>query len=87
MGLSVKPAFANALAARLPFAPSGPLEASVTLLEATTPVKLPAKRCPNLLVRPRAWKGWYFNLRLHQGQSPDFLVSHLSYASHVQDQR
>ena len=24
----------------------GPLEASVTLLEATTPVKLPAKRCP-----------------------------------------
>ena len=46
--------------ARLPFALSGPLEASVTLLEATTPVKLPTKRCPTLVVRPRADKGWYF---------------------------
>ena len=47
VGLSVKPAFANALVARLPFVLSGPWEASVTLLEATTPVKLPAKRCPS----------------------------------------
>ena len=31
---------------RLPIGPRAPLEASVTLLEATTPVKLPAKRCP-----------------------------------------
>ena len=30
----------------MPFALSGPWEASVTLLEATTPVKLPSKRCP-----------------------------------------
>ena len=44
--LPVKPAFANALFARLPFVLSGPWEASVTLLEATTPVKLPATRCP-----------------------------------------
>ena len=44
--LPVKPAFANALSARLPFVLSGPWEASVTLLEATTPVKLPSKRCP-----------------------------------------
>ena len=34
------------------------MEASVTLLEATTPVKLPAKRCPrNKRVRPRTAKG------------------------------
>ena len=33
---------------RLPIGPRAPLEASVTLLEATTPVKLPAKRCPRI---------------------------------------
>ena len=52
------------LPARLPFALSGPWEASVTLLEATTPVKLPTKRCPTPVVRPRADEGWYFTLRL-----------------------
>jgi hypothetical protein len=46
VGLSVKPAYAIALCARLPSVLSGPLEASVTLLEATTPVKLPAMQCP-----------------------------------------
>ena len=45
---------------RLPIGPRAPLEASVTLLEATTPVKLPTKRCPSLEVRPRALEGWYF---------------------------
>ena len=35
------------LQGRLPIGPRAPLEASVTLLEATTPVKLPAKRCPD----------------------------------------
>ena len=64
VGLAVKPAFANARYARLPFVLSGPWEASVTLLEATTPVKLPTKRCPSCEVRPRANKGWYFTLRL-----------------------
>ena len=33
---------------RLPCGPRAPWEASVTLLEATTPVKLPAKRCPRI---------------------------------------
>ena len=42
VGLAVKQAFANALNARLPFVLSLPWEASVILLEATTPVKLPA---------------------------------------------
>ena len=37
------------------------MEASVTLLEATTPVKLPAKQCPHYLrVRPQTAKGPYF---------------------------
>jgi len=58
--LSVKPAFATALSARLPSALSGPWEASVTLLEATTPVKLPTKRCPSHEVRPQTSEGWYF---------------------------
>ena len=44
--LPVKRACAITLCGRLPIGRSAPLEASVTLLEATTPVKLPAKRCP-----------------------------------------
>jgi hypothetical protein len=43
--LTVKHPSAIALVARLPSVPRVPLKASVTLLEATTPVKLPAKRC------------------------------------------
>ncbi len=39
--LSVKHPYAIALIARLPSVLRVPLEASVTLLEATTPVKLP----------------------------------------------
>ena len=38
--------YAIALRARLPTGLRAPLKASVTLLEATTPVKLPAKQCP-----------------------------------------
>src|SRR5574344_911386 len=43
--LPVKRPFAIALCRRLPIGVRAPLGASVTLLEATTPVKLPAKRC------------------------------------------
>ena len=43
--LPVKRPYAIALTGRLPIGPRHLLEASVTLLEATTPVKLPAKRC------------------------------------------
>ena len=46
VGLAVERPCAIALSARLPFALRAPWGASVTLLEATTPVKLPAKRCP-----------------------------------------
>ena len=44
--LTVKHPYAIALRARLPFVLRVPWEASVTLLEATTPVKLPTKQCP-----------------------------------------
>jgi hypothetical protein len=49
VGLSVKLPCAIALFARLPSALREPWEASVTLLEATTPVKLPTKHCPRTL--------------------------------------
>ena len=58
--LAVKHPYAIALYARLPSVLRVPLEASVTLLEATTPVKLPTKQCPPLGVRLQAHKGSYF---------------------------
>ena len=45
VGLTVKPAYIIALYVRLPSVLSGPLKASDTLSEATTPVKLPTKQC------------------------------------------
>ena len=45
VSLTVKLAYAIALCVRLPSVLSEPLEASDTFLEATTPVKLPTKRC------------------------------------------
>ena len=62
VGLPVKRPFAITLLGRLPIGLRAPLEASVTLLEATTPVKLPAKRCPGFLpVRDQTHEGPYFN--------------------------
>ena len=46
VGLPVKHPYAIALRDRLPIGLRVPLEASVTLLEATTPVKLPTIQCP-----------------------------------------
>ena len=46
VSLTVKPPYAIALYGRLPTVLRGPLKASVTLLEATTPVKLPTIHCP-----------------------------------------
>ena len=60
--LPVKPACAITLCGRLPIGLSAPLEASVTLLEATTPVKLPTKQCPRYMrVRNQMTEGQYFN--------------------------
>ena len=47
VGLTVKHPFAITLYARLPSVLRVPLKASVTLLEATTPVKLPTTQCPS----------------------------------------
>ncbi len=46
VGLTVKHPYAIALYVRLPTVLRVPLEASDTLSEATTPVKLPAMHCP-----------------------------------------
>ena len=46
--LTVKRPYAITLYRRLPIGVRAPLEASVTLLEATTPVKLPTKQCPRI---------------------------------------
>ena len=48
VGLSVKHPCAITLSDRLPIGLRVPLEASVTLLEATTPVKLPTNQCPRI---------------------------------------
>ena len=62
VSLPVKRPYAITLYRRLPIGVRAPLEASVTLLEATTPVKLPAKQCPrNLRVRHQTAEGPYFN--------------------------
>ena len=60
--LPVKHPYAITLCDRLPIGLRVPWEASVTLLEATTPVKLPTKRCPLLRVRTQIHKGQYFNV-------------------------
>ena len=62
VGLTVKLPYAIALYARLPSVLRVPLEASVTLLEATTPVKLPTIQCPRKTrVSIQTSKGPYFN--------------------------
>src|SRR5690606_2883643 len=61
VGLTVKLPYAIALHARLPSVLREPLKASVTFLEATTPVKLPTTHSPRILrVRHQLQKGWYF---------------------------
>ena len=62
VGLPVKHPYAITLYDRLPIGLRVPLEASVTLLEATTPVKLPTKRGPPIKgVRNQTAEGPYFN--------------------------
>ena len=78
VGLSVKHPCAITLSGRLPIGLSAPLEASVTLLEATTPVKLPTKQCPHFpRVRTQITKGPYFkddsmNTGVSTSLSPDY---------------
>ena len=61
VGLTVKHPYTITLCWRLPIAMRVPLEASVTLLEATTPVKLPTTQClPICGIRLQVSKGTYF---------------------------
>ena len=62
VGLTVKHPYAIALYRRLPNALRAPWEASVTLLEATTPVKLPTMQCLPNGISPQTKEGPYFNV-------------------------
>ena len=62
VSLTVKRPYAIILYAWLPIMLRAPLEASVTLLEATTPVKLPTKHCLPEGIRLQISEGWYFKV-------------------------
>jgi hypothetical protein len=62
VGLTVKHPYAIALCVRLPSVLRVPLKASVTLLEATTPVKLPTKHCLSSEIRHQITQGPYFKV-------------------------
>ena len=62
VSLTVKYPYAIILYAWLPIMLRAPLEASVTLLEATTPVKLPTKHCLPEGIRLQINEGWYFKV-------------------------
>ena len=87
VSLTVKHPYAIALYARLPSVLRVPLEASVTLLEATTPVKLPTKQCPPPCgVRIQVNKGWYFkddstNTGVSASKSPTYPTHYLPKAN------
>ena len=72
--LAVRQAFAIALNNRFPTGLSLPSRASVTLWEATAPVKLPTIRGLGprfgVAVRHQDHKGWYFTFRLHAELAP-----------------
>ena len=71
--LPVKRACAITLSGRLPIGLSAPLEASVTLLEATTPVKLPATQCPAFWPLETRWKEVSISTSAPQGLASLFL--------------
>src|SRR5210317_1026434 len=82
VSLTVKHPCAITLCARLPNVLRVPLKASVTLLEATTPVKLPTKHCLPEGIRHQASEGWYFKVDSTTpgeatSQSPSYPTHHL----------
>ena len=74
VGLAVRLPFAFALNGRFPFGLREPLRASVTLLEATAPVKLPTMQCPEpgsrAAVRDQKPQGWYFKVDSTEASAP-----------------
>ena len=82
VSLTVKRPYAIILYAWLPIMLRAPLEASVTLLEATTPVKLPTKHCLPQGIRFQINEGWYFKVDSTTpgeatSQSPSYPTHHL----------
>src|SRR5438132_9479656 len=89
VAVAVRRPSAFALIVRLPTALRAPLRASVTISEATAPVKLPASHGPRRCERPREIVNKtrvVFHCWLPQGQNPGIVASHLCYASHADDQ-
>ena len=74
VSLAVKPPYAFALGGWFPLSLRGPLRASVTLWEATAPVKLPAMQCPEpglqAAVRTQEQQGWYFKVGSTEASAP-----------------
>ncbi len=74
VGLTVKLPYAFALDGGFPIHLREPLRASVTIWEATAPVKLPTRQGP----WPRSWaevrhpdiSGWYFNVGSIEASAP-----------------
>ncbi len=82
VSLTVKYPYAIILYAWLPIMLRVPLEASVTFLEATTPVKLPTKHCLPEGIRFQINEGWYFKVdSMTPGEatskSPSYPTHHL----------
>src|ERR1700743_1057392 len=74
VGLTVKLPCPFALYDWFPISLRDPSHASVTILEATAPVKLPTRQCPSPgsrgLVRFPEYPGWYFNVGSAEPRSP-----------------
>src|SRR5205814_9327685 len=89
VALAVRRPFAFALVVRLPTALRAPSRASVTLSEATAPVKLPASHGPRRCERPREIVNKtrvVFHCWLPQVRNPGLDASHLCYAGPADDQ-
>ena len=74
VSLAVKPPYAFALVGWFPLSLRGPSRASVTLWEATAPVKLPTRQCPDPgsrdAVRHQKSTGWYFTIASTEPSGP-----------------
>src|SRR2546428_10261250 len=89
VALAVRRLFAFALVVRFPTALRAPSRASVTLAEATAPVKLPASHGPRRCERPREIVNKtrvVFHWWLPEGRNPRIDASHLCYAGPADDQ-
>src|SRR5437867_11105639 len=89
VALAVRRPSAFALIVRLPTALRAPLRASVTISEATAPVKLPASHGPRRCKRPREIVNKtrvVFHCWLPSSRNPRIDACHLCYASHADEQ-